>query len=86
MLQKVADGNGGRWVLKKKFAFALVALSTLTALAIKGFVIANTVEGLSVVMTAYASTSGGVLALIFGADIADKKLNKGSYDPKVNKE
>lgn len=71
--------ENGKWILKRKFTFAAVVLAVITVFAVKGFVMATTVAEISMLMTAYATASGGVLLLIFGADVTDKKLNGGKY-------
>ncbi len=71
--------ENGKWILKRKFTFAAVVLTVITVFAFRGFVLATTVAEFSMLMTAYATASGGVLLLIFGADIADKSLNGGRY-------
>ena len=86
MLTTVPDGNGGKLIVKKKFLFAGVALLATTVISLYGLSLAETVADITVLLTAYATAAGGVLALIFGADITDKKLNQGTYDPKLNKE
>ncbi|MCH7495962.1 MAG: hypothetical protein IH825_07740 [Candidatus Marinimicrobia bacterium] len=73
-------GKDGTWILKKKFTFASVVLTVITIFAFRGFVLATTVAEFAMLMTAYATASGGVLLLIFGADVADKKLNGGKYN------
>jgi len=74
------------WVVKKKFAFAAVALAAITVIGLHGLMLAQSVSDTAVLLTAYTTASGAVLALIFAADITDKKLNQGSYEPKSNKE
>ena len=74
------NGNNKKWIIKKKFTFAAVALAIVTLIAFKGIIVATTVADVAVLLTAYATTSGGVLALIFAADITDKSLNGGSYE------
>lgn len=86
IFQKIADGNGGKWVMRKKFAFAAVALAAVTVMGMHGLSLAETVADTAVLLTSYTTASGAILVLIFGADITDKKLNQGTYDPKVNKE
>jgi len=76
-------GKDGAWILKKKFTFASAVLFVLTIFAFKGFTFATTVEHIATILTAYSASSGGVLLLIFGADVADKKLNDGRYEPRV---
>ena len=83
MFQKVEDGNGGKWVMKKKFAFAAVSLFSTTVIAFKGMALAASIADITILLTAYATSSGGVLALIFSADIVDKKLNNGTYGPVI---
>ena len=72
--------ENGKWILKRKFTFAAVVLTVITIFAFRGFVLAATVAEFSMLMTAYATASGGVLMLIFAADVADKKLNNGKYN------
>ncbi len=73
-------GENGRWMLKKKFTFASVALATIVLIAIKGMGLATSVAEIAILLTAFATTSGGILALIFAADITDKGLNNGNYE------
>ena len=79
-LEKTENGNNKRWILKKKFTFAAVVLLVITIFAFRGFVISTTVADFAMLMTAYATASGAVLALIFAADVTDKKLNGGQYN------
>lgn len=71
--------QNGRWVLKKKFTFAFIVLLVGSLIAAKGVSIATTVEHIVVLLSAYGTFTGAVLALIFAADITDKKLNNGQY-------
>jgi hypothetical protein len=80
MLQKLEDGNGGKWIVKKKFMCAAVALASITVIGLHGLSLAQSVSDTAVLLTAYTTASGAVLALIFAADITDKKLNQGSYN------
>jgi len=69
MLAKITDGNGGRWIVKRKFAMAgLCLLAAFYIAATKG-------SGLGE-WTAFCTM---ILGLIFAADITDKKLNGGAY-------
>jgi hypothetical protein len=69
MITKVADGNGGKWIVKRKFGMALLCL-------VGAFVIAWTQSSSLGEWTAFCTM---ILALIFAADVADKKLNGGGY-------
>ena len=69
MLTKIDDGNGGRWIIKRKFAMALACL-------VGAFYIALTKGSSLGEWTAFCTM---ILALIFAADVADKKLNGGGY-------
>lgn len=80
MLKKVQDGNGGRWIVKKKFSFAAVALAIGTAFATRGIVLATAPEQIVVVLSAYGTFASWLLGLVFTADVVDKKLNNGSYE------
>ena len=75
------QGTNKKWVLKKKFTFAGVALAAATLFALWGMWIGTTVADVVSVMVAYTTASGAVLMLIFAADVADKKLNSGQYNP-----
>ena len=75
-----SEKGNKKWVLKRKFTFAALALTVITIFAFKGFVLATTVADIAMLITAYATGSGAVLALIFTADVADKKFNGGSYE------
>lgn len=86
IFHKIPDGNGGKWVMKKKFAFAAVAMLAVTVIGSYGMKFATSVADIAVLLTAYTTAAGAVLALVFAADITDKKLNQGTYDPKINKE
>ncbi|MCP4935567.1 MAG: hypothetical protein GY927_15525 [bacterium] len=79
MLAKIGANGNKRWVLKRKFAMAGTVLIILSLATLVGLKIAIDVAEVSVVMTTYAATTGGVLTLIFAADITDKKLNGGQY-------
>jgi len=76
----VALNQNGRWVLKKKFTFALITLVVGSLFAAKGIYLATTPESVVVVLSSYGAFTGTILALIFAADITDKKLNDGSYN------
>ena len=70
-----------KWVIKKKFTFAGAALLAITLIAFKGLVLATTVADISILLAAYMTSSGMVLALVFAADVTDKWLNNGKYNP-----
>lgn len=72
--------QNGHWVLKKKFTFAMATLIMGSLFALKGVHLATTPESLVVVLSAYGTFAGSILALIFAADITDKKLNNGTYN------
>lgn len=72
--------DNGRWILKKKFAFAFATLVVGSLFAAKGIQLASTAESVVVVLSSYGTFSGAILALIFAADITDKKLNDGKYN------
>lgn len=69
MYVKVDDGNGGKWILKRKFGMALLAFAG-------AFYIAITQDASLGEWTAFCTM---LLTLIFAADVADKKLNGGKY-------
>lgn len=71
--------QNGRWVLKKKFTFAFIVLVVGSLFAAKGIHLATTPESVVVLLSAYGTFTGAILALIFAADITDKKLNNGQY-------
>jgi hypothetical protein len=88
MLRSTWEGDmetesNGKWIIKKKFACAAVALASVTIIGLTGLILAETMADIAVLLTAYTTASGAILALIFAADITDKKLNQGTYDPKV---
>lgn len=70
MFVKVADGNGGRWLLKKKFATGWIVLSMTFVISI--------LQGASV--GEWGAVVVPLVGLILGADLADKKLNGGKYE------
>ncbi len=77
----IYDGKKSeKWIIKKKFMFAGVALLVITLIAFKGIMVATTVAHIAVLLTAYTTASGTVLALVFAADVTDKKLNNGKYN------
>ena len=82
MLRKVKDGNGGRWIVKKKFALALFSLLfgyvVLTWLLLQ--VDKVTIADVATIMASLTTYTLGVLGPVYAADIADKKLNGGKYD------
>ncbi len=73
--------DNGRWIVKKKFTFAGIVLFVGTLIAFKGVVIATTPEQIVVVLSSFGTFAGWLLSLIFAADITDKKLNGGKYEP-----
>ena len=75
----VAEQKADKWVVKRKFTFAAVTLAVGTVFASKGIIISNEPEELVVVLSAFGTFAGWILALVFAADVADKKLNNGSY-------
>lgn len=81
MLTKVEDGNGGKWILKRKFGMAFIVWIAGTMIAGKGVYVATDVAGVAVIMGSYSTFCGWLLGLIFTADVADKKLNGGKYQP-----
>lgn len=70
----------GRWVIKKKFSFAAAAWVAGTVLAIKGAAISYTAVEITIILSSYSTFCGWLLALVFAADVADKKLNGGAYN------
>ena len=82
VFSKIADGNGGKWVLKKKFTFAGVGGIVGSLFAAHGVYLATTTEQIVTLLGAYGTFLGTILALVFAADVTDKKLNNGTYDPK----
>lgn len=74
--------TNGKWGIKKKFFFAGVALGVGSAIALKVLHGTTSPEGIAVVLGAYGTFCAGILALIFAADVTDKKLNGGKYDGK----
>jgi hypothetical protein len=84
MLRSTWEGDmetesNGKWIIKKKFACAAVALASITVIALYGLKLAASMADIAVLLTAYTTASGAVLALVFAADVADKRLNGGSY-------
>lgn len=80
VLKKLEDGNGGKWVIKKKFTFALLAFIVTSAFAAKGVHVADTPEQLVVVLGAFGTAVNFILGMVFAADVVDKKLNNGAYE------
>lgn len=76
MVSKV-DGD---WIIKKKFTFAAAAWVSGTVLALKGAALSEITADLVIVLSAYGTFCGWLLALVFAADVADKKLNGGAYN------
>lgn len=70
MFTKVSTDGHSRWIVKKKFAFALLSL-------VAGFYIALKTGSALGEWTAFTTM---VLGLVFAADVADKRLNGGSYN------
>lgn len=81
MLQKIDDGNGGKWIVKKKFALAITSL--LFGYAILVWLLSQvgrvTVADVATIMASLTTYTLGVLGPVYAADIADKKLNGGNY-------
>jgi len=78
VLHKTDDG---KWIVKKKFTFAAIALLTGTAFATKGVLISDTVEEIVLVLSAYGTYISFLLGIVFAADVADKTFNNGKYHP-----
>ena len=72
--------SNGTWIIKKKFLFAACAGVAGTILAFKGAAISTAPGELSVLLGSYSQFCGWLLALVFAADVADKKLNGGAYN------
>ncbi len=66
-------------VIKKKFTFAFIALVVGTVFAGKGVYLSDTVENVILTLSAYGTYISFLLGIVFTADVADKKLNNGSY-------
>lgn len=82
MLTKVDDGNGGKWILKRKFALAVVSL--MFGYAVCVWLLLRVADPLKIadvatIMASLTTFTLGVLGPIYAADIADKKLNGGNY-------
>ena len=67
-------------LLKRKFTFAAVTLLLGAVFAGKGIIISNEPEEIVVVLSAFGMFAGWLLALVFAADVTDKKLNDGRYN------
>lgn len=81
VFKKIEDGNGGKWVLKKKFTFAAATGIIGAVIALKGLSLATDVAQIAVLMGSVTTFASFLLGLVFAADIIDKKANGGSYDP-----
>lgn len=82
MLRKIKDGNGGKWIVKKKFALALFSLLFGYVIIVWLLMRATTitVSDVATIMASLTTYTLGVLGPVYAADIADKKLNGGKYD------
>ena len=81
MFQKIDNGNGGKWIVKKKFALALFSLLfgyTIIVWLLRQ-VEAVTIAEVAIIMSSLATFTLAVLGPVYAADIADKKLNGGNY-------
>lgn len=81
MFQKIEDENGGKWIVKKKFALA--SLSLLFGYTILVWLLlqieAVTIADVAIIMSSLATFTVAVLGPVYAADIVDKKLNGGNY-------
>lgn len=84
MYSMIKDGNGGRRVWKKKFLLAIISLLFGYAVVIwmLSRVTTVTVSDIATMLASLTTFTLGVLGPIYAADIADKKLNGGAYNPK----
>lgn len=80
VFKKIEDGNGGRWIIKKKFTFAAVAGMAMIVFATHGMIMAGTPELVVTVLTAFGAEARWLLGIVFAADIADKFWNGGKYE------
>lgn len=78
---KIPDGNGGKWILKKKFTFAALAGAMGAIVTTKGVILASAVDQIVILLGAYTTFASFLLGIVFAADIVDKKANGGTYDP-----
>ncbi len=81
VMQKIADGNGGKWIVKKKFSFAAVAGLIGIVVILKGLQLSEEVNDVVLLMGSLTTFASFLLGLVFAADIVDKKANGGGYDP-----
>jgi hypothetical protein len=81
MLQKTDDGNGGKWIVKKKFTFAAVAGIFGSLAFFKGVHLATTVDQTILLIGSFTTFASFLLGIVFAADIVDKKANGGTYNP-----
>lgn len=81
MFQKIDNGNGGKWIVKKKFALALFSLLFGYTIIVWLLLQVETVSvgDVATIMAALTTFTLGVLGPVYAADIADKKLNGGNY-------
>jgi hypothetical protein len=77
VFQKLPTGHR---VLKKKFSFAALALLVGMLFATKGVILATTTEQVAAILAAFGTYAQWILALVFAADVTDKKLNNGNYN------
>ena len=82
MLQKIEDGNGGKWIVKKKFMLAVLSLFFGYVVLVWLLTRVNTitVADVATLMASLTTYTLGVLGPVYAADIADKKLNGGNYN------
>ena len=80
MFQQVNDSNnGGKWLFKKKFGFALLIWAAGSLIALKGVNLAETTEQIVVLMSSYGTFTAWLAGIIFGADLVDKKYKPDTY-------